>query len=523
MSRALSHLAEPARSVPRPRRVPTPWAAGALLAAALVSPALAGATERFALVAGNDFGAPGRPRLWYAERDAEQFRDTLVELGAFEADHVVLVKGKGRNAFEEALAAIDRRIAAERARSEATLLVVYFSGHAGPAGIELGPERIPFQELRDVASRSSADAKVVIVDACEAGALTQVKGAVAIPTVQFALPERDVQGTAFVASTAVGEAAQESARLQGSFFTHHLDVALRGAGDADGDGRVTLAEAFRYTAARTVLATSTTASGPQHPTYEFRMSGRGDVVLADLRRAQARLRLPPDPGALYVLTGPRALLAEVPGLDEPLALALPAGRYEVERRGRDGRARAEVDLAAGDDRTLPRLTPTRYELARAKGGPLPSEWFAGFGVATLGMPGAGTAPAARVGFRREVGPIALRTHADLTFQEANDRGLRYTSSRVGAAMAGMLPVIGARNLLEAGVEVGGGWTTQGLRDGRDFSTPDATAGLAVVASRPLGRLRLALDAGAGGRLFNLNGQTALRPYGIGTLVLLYGM
>ena len=39
--------------------------------------------------------------------------------------------------------------------------------------------------------------------------------------------------------------AQESAAIGGSFFTHHFELGLRGAADADGDGQVTLAEAFR--------------------------------------------------------------------------------------------------------------------------------------------------------------------------------------------------------------------------------------------------------------------------------------
>jgi caspase domain-containing protein len=494
---------------------------GVLAAAALLFPSPADAAQRFAVIAGNDVGAPGRPHLWYAERDAERFRDTMLELGDFEPDHIVLLKGKGRDALLAALERVERHVVEEKAKGEPTLLVIYYSGHAGPRGLELGADRVSFEEIREATVRSSAAARVVIVDACEAGALTQVKGAQAA-NVDFALPEHEVQGTAFVASTAVGEVAQESARLQGSFFTHHLDVALRGAGDIDGDGHVTLVEAFQYTAGRTVSATAGTATGPQHPTYDFRMSGRGDVVLAELRRAQARLRVPPDPGATYVLSGPRGLVAEVPGSESGLSLAVPAGRYEVERRSRQGRAQTDVEVSVGEDVTLPQLTPTRYEVARTKGGPLPTEWFAGFGAGSFGMPGAGVAPAARVGFRREVGPLALRAHVDFSIQDANDHGLSYTASRTGVAAAGMLPVFGARQLLEAGVEVGGGWTTQALQDGRRYDTPDATAGLAFVASRPLGRLRLALDAGAGGRLFNLNGQATLRAYGVATVVLLYG-
>ncbi|HEY6106752.1 MAG TPA: caspase family protein, partial [Anaeromyxobacteraceae bacterium] len=376
--------------------------ARAALAALLLLPTAAAAAARFAVVVGNDRGGAARQPLFFAEKDAQGFRRTLVELGDFTEDRVALLQGAGVRQFREALAATEAKMALARSAGEKGLLVVYYSGHAGAEGLELGPDVLGWQELRALVARSGAEAKVVIVDACESGGLTQVKGATAAPALDFALPPEDsVQGTAFIASTAVGEAAQESAALGGSFFTHHLEVALRGAGDADGDGLVTLAEAFRYTAARTVSGTAGTRSGPQHPTYEFKMSGRGDVVLADLRRAEARLVLPPDPGTLYVLKGPKALLAEVPGQAERLSLALPAGRYAVERRAPEGRATAELSLARGETRELPPLVPTRYELARAKGGPMPGVLYAGAGVATMGLPGFGVAPLGRIGLRQE--------------------------------------------------------------------------------------------------------------------------
>ena len=498
-------------------------AVAALLAAApLAALAAPAPTPRYAVLFGNDHGAKGRPRLWFAEKDAERFRQALLELGDFAPERTVVVKGGTAAAFREAVAKVERMMEGPHARGERELLVVYFSGHAGPGGLELGDERVSYDELRSLAGRSLAEAKVVIVDACEAGALTQVKGARAEPSIDFALPSDLAQGTAFIASTAVGEAAQESAALGGSFFTHHLDVALRGAGDADGDGQVTLAEAFRYTAAKTTSATATTVAGPQHPTYDFKMSGRGDVVLADLRRAEATLRLPADPGALYVVKGPRGLLAEVPALAASLGLALPAGPYAIERRGKDGRARAELTLARGDDRQLPVLTPSRYEVARSKGGPLATEWFAGFGVATLGVPGTGAAPAVRAGFRRELGAFALRVRVDGAQASGGSGAERFTLSRVGTAATFLLPVAGGRRLLEAGVEVGGGWSSQSLRDGRSFTGGDATAGLNVVASAPLGRLRMALDLSAGGRAFELNGSRVVKPAGAVTAVLLYG-
>ena len=55
-----------------------------------------------------------------------------------------------------------------------------------------------------------------------------------------------------------GEDAQESDDIKGSFFTHHLVSALRGAADEDMDGRVVLEEAYRYTYNETLRASNRT-------------------------------------------------------------------------------------------------------------------------------------------------------------------------------------------------------------------------------------------------------------------------
>ncbi len=455
----------------------------ALLAAVLT---LAAPAPRFAVVAASNEGAPGRPRLWFAEKDAGRFRAALQEIGAFPPEQVASVRGPGARAFRDAFARVEVGLAAARARGERPLLVVYYSGHAGPGGLELGPETLTYDELKALVASSAAEAKVVIVDACEAGALTQVKGAHVAPAVDFPLPTADsVQGTAFLASTAVGEAAQESAALGGSFFTHHLEVAMRGAGDADLDGLVTLAEAFRYTAARTVLATAATSHGPQHPTYDFRMAGRGDVVLSDLRRAEAHLLIPQDPGALYVLHGPRGLVAEVSAGPAQLRLAVPAGRYEIERRGANGRARGDLGVARGEERLVPVLQPTRYEVARTKGGPRQLEAFAGVGAHLVSMPGGGVAPAVRGGVRREVGPAGLLVTLEYALADVTDGAFKYEYSRLGGDAALVLPVAGGRRLVEAGAFAGWGWATQTLRDRRTYHAGDATAGFLVRTSVPI--------------------------------------
>ena len=496
-----------------------------LLAALLLLAPLAAAPlpGRVAVVAGMNQGAAGRERLWFAEKDAERFERAIIELGDFPPEGVELLRGPTAGAFRQALARAEARVQAARASGERTLLLVFYSGHAGAGGLEFGNERVGYDELKAAAASSSAEAKVMVVDACEAGALTQVKGARAEARVDFALPVDEVRGTAFIASTAVGEAAQESAAIGGSFFSHHLEVALRGAGDADGDDRVTLAEAFRYTSQATVSDTSSTRTGAQHPTYDFRMSGRGDVVLSDLRRAEARLLVPIDPGALYVLRGPRGLTAEVPAGASELALALPVGAYSVERRSREGRALGQVLLARGETRALPRLVPTRYEVARSKGGPQPTEIWVGAGLQATGLPGSLAVPGFRLGLRREVGPVALVVHADYAVGDVGDRALTYGYTRAGGGLSALLPIVGGRALLEGGLDLGGGWNSQSLPDGRHFETGDLTANLALRGSMPIGRLRAALDLTGGAKAFSLNGDRVVRPVANLSLLLLYGI
>jgi hypothetical protein len=349
-----------------------------------------------------------------------------------------------------------------------------------------------------------------------------------VPALAFPIPADDlVSGTAFIASTAVGEQAQESAALGGSFFTHHLEVALRGAGDADGDGRVTLGEAFRYTSGRTAAGTAGTQAGPQHPTYEFKMSGRGDVVLSDLRRAQARLLMPPDPGALLVLKGPRGMLAEVPGASSELTLALPAGAYQIERRSPRGRATGEVTLETGRTTALPLLEPTRYELARAKGGPKPGLTYLGAGVMHVGLPGFGVAPMGRIALRQEVGPVGLRLRVDYAAKSVTDEWLRYDFQYVGGAVAALYPLNVGRVLVEGGVELGYGYATQRFPSGVRFTTEVgasglATGGVALLATAPVGPLRLGVDLSGGVMLLEVNQERTVKPTGSAALLVLYG-
>jgi len=217
-----------------------------LLAAALPSRLPAQAeVQRFALIAGTNFGGADRPLLRYAVSDAERFTQVLSELGGLNQANTILLKEPKVRNLVQALDQLSRRVS-ESGRPGArgrTEVLVYYSGHADEKGLLLGDDRYSYQSLRDRLDEIPADVRIAVLDACASGAFTRLKGGkVSKP---FLVDESaTMRGHAFLTSSAENEAAQESDHIGASYFTHYLVSGLRGAADVTGDGRVTLNEAY---------------------------------------------------------------------------------------------------------------------------------------------------------------------------------------------------------------------------------------------------------------------------------------
>jgi hypothetical protein len=135
-----------------------------------------------------------------------------------------------------------------------------------------------------------------------------------------------------MASSSAQELSQESDELRGSYFTHHLVTALRGAADSDGDGRVSLDEAYRYAYRRTLASTEQTQVGGQHVTLETNLGGQGDVAMTYPAAAKSQLELPaPLEGRVLVQhSSSGSVVAEVQkAKGSAVKLAFPAGAYEA--------------------------------------------------------------------------------------------------------------------------------------------------------------------------------------------------
>jgi hypothetical protein len=348
-----------------------------LLAAVLAVPALARAaparaeTRRLAVVVGNNAGSGARPALRYAEADAEKVGRLLVELGGVAAADLRLLRGESIGAVRAALAETGER-ARRLAEGLGTRVVVlfYFSGHSDGTSLELQQGLLPFAEVRGWLADTRAAVRLAILDSCRSGGLLALKGGVLGPTFDVRLADSLAStGEALITSSAASEWALESSEIRASFFSHHLISGLRGAADVSGDGLVTLSEAYQYAFARTVNATANTTVGPQHPGYDYRLAGRGDLVLTQIRSPSAVLQLPPGFDRLLVVDARRQEVVAEIGASGARRLATQPGRYDL-RGWHGGRLFAgRVTVAANGDRvvTAGELVETRALAPASKG------------------------------------------------------------------------------------------------------------------------------------------------------------
>ena len=248
-----------------------------IAAAALLLPVAAAAqVDRFAVVIGNDAGQPADAALRYAQTDAERIASVLEDVGGVRPENLTLLRGQDASTVRRALIAVNDRI---RASSGETVLIVYYSGHADAESLHLGTTQLDLGEVEQLVRGSAARFRLLVLDACRSGALTRVKGGTPVPPFDIRLGERVAgEGAVFLTSSSASEDSQESDDIKGSFFTHALASGLLGAADENGDGRVTLDEAYRYAYEATLRASSRTLAGMQHPTFRYEVRGQGGAA-----------------------------------------------------------------------------------------------------------------------------------------------------------------------------------------------------------------------------------------------------
>jgi hypothetical protein len=300
---------------------------------------------RLVLSLGSNYGRPDDVALQHAEDDARRVRDVFVELGGVEPGRAVVLIRPTATQVREKFAEVTGRVVELKASGRAVQLIVFATSHGRNGVLHLTGSDLSVSELRELARNTGAELRVVIVDACESG--LRSKGAKKGPAYALTLSTATASGDVFVSSSGTREAAQEWDALASSLFTHHLLSALRGDADSNGDGLVSLMEAYGYAERRTVAESVDLG---QHPQFDVGLAGSADVVLTEPSKARARVVFDESLEGRYVLVSqPRPdVVVEVNKVrHKMMSVAVPPGRYVLRQTRGFSVAMQEVELPYG--------------------------------------------------------------------------------------------------------------------------------------------------------------------------------
>lgn len=317
-----------------------------------------GSWTRMGVVVASAKGLTGDRPLRFAYRDAERLGRMLAGVGQVESADLFVIKAEDHAGFRAQLARAGARVAALKAQGRKVFLQFYYSGHGGARQFHLADGPFAFDEVKAALGGESPDARVYVLDVCFGASFFNSKGFVTAPPVQLKMEmDPSARGEVTISSSSLEEQAYEVKTLGGSIFTSHWIMALRGAGDRNRDGQVTLFEAYSYAYDRTSGYSAEALDRPQHPSFQMDLTGARDVTLARLLRGTSGVRFQGCPAGLYnVIDLQKGLqvgeLRLPPG--EEFTLALEPGRYRVQYRpGRGNSQAADLDLSDAGLAPLP--------------------------------------------------------------------------------------------------------------------------------------------------------------------------
>jgi len=279
----------------------------AFLAVILLSfaPAIASAVEThdvgnlYALIVGvSSYRNATITQLKVSDKDAKDFARFLEgQSGLFKRVNVKLLTNEQatKAAVEESL-----HYWLRKSGKDDTVLL-FFSGHG--ADDPYHPDKFYFvvhdsdpRNLQGTAINMSGlefirplDSKrvVLIADTCHAGGYSMQGTKRVEPVFQRFLSQfKESQGRIIITSCQPNELSMEKPGLPNSVFTHYLLEGLAGKADSNGDGVVTLKEAYEYVYEKAKEATK----GIQHPQFEGRFVGMFPLALAMLNNRPAETR-----------------------------------------------------------------------------------------------------------------------------------------------------------------------------------------------------------------------------------------
>ena len=312
------------------------------------------APKRVAVVVGANAAAPGRKPLRFAHDDAAAVAAVL-KLTGVKSEDIALLRDPHP---DEVLAALDTALLALKGNgsqpAEDSVLFFYYSGHADAESLFPAGKALKLAALRDRLDSQQATVRIGIIDACRGGGWTGTKGLSETEAFAVNIPlNLASEGSVLISSSSGLEDAHESASLRGSFFTHHWSAGLRGAADDNQDGTITLAEAFKYARVLTIRDTSIHTENPQHPSFQMKLRGKGDIDLVTALAKASSLTVTQAAGPLQLVhLDSGVVVLELPKGKRVVSLILPSGPYMVRRRGEGGTYAREISVVADTPSTV---------------------------------------------------------------------------------------------------------------------------------------------------------------------------
>jgi hypothetical protein len=236
--------------------------------------------------------------LRYTVADAERLYDVLINSAGFKKENVLLLTDTTER--KPTLRNVKWALGTFLARSahKDDLIVIFFAGHGAPEvdprGVEsdglakylvpadadpddLYSTALPMDELTTIFSRIEADQVVMFLDACYSGAAggrTFASKRTRASRIDDVFLERLTRskGRVIVTASRANEVSLELADLGHGIFSHYLIQGIRGTGDLDRDGMVSLQELYQYLE-QEVSRKSRLAGGNQHPVMKGELEG----------------------------------------------------------------------------------------------------------------------------------------------------------------------------------------------------------------------------------------------------------
>ncbi|MGL1934976.1 MAG: caspase family protein [Fibrobacterales bacterium] len=278
--------------------------------------------------------------LRYAYNDAKKMRSTLAELSDVDPKNNFLITTESTTDLREKLSYISERITKLKQKHK-VLLQFYYSGHGSGSSFHIGNEKFLFKEVKSLLNTTQIDTRIFILDVCFGGTFLNSKGFTKAKPISINLDVNDAtQGEVIISSSAVNEQAYEIESLEGSVFSTNWIMGLRGAGDKNGDGQVSLFEAYNHAYDHTVNYTSQTLQKPQHPSYNMDLTGAHDIVLTKPTLSANGIVFDNCPKGIYTIYNASHYhtIGDVRISDSgQFFLALQRGSYSITTPNSDGR------------------------------------------------------------------------------------------------------------------------------------------------------------------------------------------